>query len=77
MIRLGFIAGNADLIDHETRGSTVILKYIARGASKRAAVRGARKEATDIIPLMDQQVINTTRDSGSRFDQRWIVTVSN
>lgn len=78
MVRFGIIRSNAELIDDEQRGDIRILRYEAIGVTRRAAIRGAKKEASSLIPIPRQDVLNVTKIGGDRgANDAYIVTISN
>lgn len=76
MVRFGILADNAEIVDEKTKGSTLILTVKARGVSKNAAKRGARKAASSLIPVVEQNFINETKEKSSTFDDVWLFTIS-
>lgn len=77
MVRFGLVRDNAELIDDEFRGDVRILRYEAIGVTKNAAVRGARKEASSIIPVRDQELLNVSKIGKRGVNVAYLVTISN
>lgn len=77
MSRFGFLLDNAEIVDTRHQGSVTLLTVHSSGATKRAALRGARKEASSIIPAHQQNVINSTEVGGNGFfREQWMFTIS-
>lgn len=74
--RFGIILPNAEIVDQETRGGVLIIKILATGLTKNACKRGARKEASSLIPAINQNFINEAKESSKGVGQRWLFTVS-
>jgi hypothetical protein len=76
MVRFGILLDNAEIVDKQKKGETFVLTVQARGVSKNAAKRGARKEASSLIPLKDQNIINETQEKSSAMDKHWLFTIA-
>lgn len=75
-IRLGLLAPNAKTVDVRQRGSVTIMDVEARGLTKRAAKRGARKEASSLVPVTRQNFINATELSTKGLGSKYLFTIS-
>lgn len=76
MFNLGLIRSNAEIVDVQNKGTTTILTVQAVGVTKRSAKRGARKEASSLIPIYDQTVVNSTKIRGTNRQGKWLFTIS-
>lgn len=77
MTVLGFTGRGAETIEEEKRGSEYIVRVLARGVTERAAKRAARIEASGVIPMRNQEVVNVSLDKEyNRANKRYIVTVA-
>jgi len=76
MYNFGIVRDNAETIDVQTKGSTTVLTVQAVGVTKRACKRGARKEASDLIPIPRQTVVNSTKLRSSTSNKKWMFTIS-
>lgn len=74
--RLGLLLDNAEIVDHQTKGKTTVLTIQARGVTKRACKRGAKKEASSVIPATEQNIINETEMKSGRFNESWMLTIA-
>lgn len=74
---VGLTSKGATVIDVEDRGEEKVVSLTSSAMTKRAAVRSARLEAADIIPLKDQEVSRVIIDrSLGRFRTRYLVTIA-
>lgn len=72
----GATSRGAEIIEEERRGGKMRLQVAARGMSERAAKRSAVLEASSIIPVRHQDVINITKTrSYNRISKRYLVTI--
>lgn len=77
MTSLGFTGRRAETIEVEERGDTTIARVRSIGVNERAAVRGAKVEARDVIEPRFQEVINTTQlKQRGPFSTQFLVTIS-
>lgn len=76
MVRFGILMDNAEIVDEQKKGETLVLTVQARGVSKNAAKRGARKEASSLIPVVEQNFINSTKEKSGRMNEMWLFTIS-
>jgi len=76
MYNFGIIRDNAEIVDTQTKGKNTVLTVQAIGVTKRACKRGARKEATDLIPLPKQNVVNSTKLRSGSSNKKWLFTIS-
>ena len=76
MFNFGFIRGNAEIVDTQNKGTETVLTIQATGINKRAAKRGAKREATDLIPLFQQTIVNSTQLRSTGRKDKWLFTVS-
>lgn len=73
----GLTDRGAQSFEIEERGETKITRIFARGITKRAAVRAARQEASELIPLHQQDVLNVTFDRKlGPLQSRYLVVIS-
>lgn len=72
----GLTDRNGEVIDQRQLGETLILTVSANGITRRAARRTARLEATEVIPIGNQQVINSTLDKNFRFQSRYLFNIA-
>lgn len=73
--RLGLVLDNAEIIDQEETSGRLTLTIMARGLTKNACQRGARKEAAQLIPYNDQVMIDEVQRDSFGVGQRWIFVV--
>jgi len=76
MTRLGFILGNADIVDVREKGSVTVLTVVSSAPTKRSAKRGARAEASTIIPITQQNFIKESKNEKSYFRDVWRFNIS-
>lgn len=72
----GLTDRNGEVIDQRQLGETLILTVSANGITRRAARRTARLEATEVIPVGNQQVVNSTLDKNFRFQSRYLFNIA-
>lgn len=77
MTRFGFLLDSAEVTEVRERGRITLVTVHSRGATKRAAMRGARKEATSIIPAHRQDFINELQLSEGFLGEQWMFTIAN
>lgn len=76
MPHFGFVRQNAEVIETEERGDIDIVRVKAIGATRNAAIRGARREADALIPVRFQEVLNVTKEERPGIDDSYLVTIS-
>jgi len=76
MTRFGFIAPNAETVDVRDKGTVTVMDVQARGVTKRAAKRGARKEASSLIPITEQNFINETKLGSKGMGSKYLFTIT-
>lgn len=73
----GLTKRGATIVDQEERGTERVVTLTSTAVRKRAAVRAARLEAADIIPIKDQEVSRVIVDRPlGRFRTRYLVTIA-
>lgn len=75
-MNLGFTGLGAEIIEHEQRGEERVMQVLSRAVTRRAAIRGAKAEASALIPVRDQEVIRVLEDRKlGPFSTRYLITI--